>query len=199
MTASGRVPALATVSESAPQWAWRLLSEGRCSLIRIGQRPRQQHRLRRRGWGRRRFILARPAEDLHKLFPEPALRDMAAERLRKLDVIVVTVYKVHHPLAQSGAVLRQGKLQHRQQHEYPRRRAALPSLHAYPSPSVTNIFRWGQAYDSNFFLTIYSLVIIIRWLSEKSILRGVAQLVARLVRDQEAGSSSLPTPTISPP
>ena len=120
---------------------------------------------------------------------------MAAERLRKLDVIVVTVYKVQHPLAQSGAVLRQGKLQHRQQHEYPRRRAALPSLHAYPSPSVTNIFRWGQAYDSNFFLTIYSLVIIIRWLSEKSILRGVAQLVARLVRDQEAGSSSLPTPT----
>ena len=45
-------------------------------------------------------------------------------------------------------------------------------------------------------MTIYSLVIIIRWLSEKSILRGVAQLVARLVRDQEAGSSSLPTPTM---
>ena len=30
----------------------------------------------------------------------------------------------------------------------------------------------------------------------KGLHRGVAQLVARLVRDQEAGSSSLPTPTI---
>lgn len=68
----------------------------------------------------------------------------------------------------------------------------------FPSPNIvikthqTVRFSFEKALQSKYF---YILDNVLCADYNNQAFRGVAQMVARLVRDQEAGSSSLPTPT----